>query len=61
MLLTAPTYTWLNSELMEDISNVVTEVGTWVSTNPMVKLGLTLFIIGASINFIRMIINMVKR
>lgn len=56
-LTTTYTYTFLNESLMNDLKNVISEVGSWFSTNPLLMMMMTITLIGLGIKIIKSIKN----
>lgn len=52
-LLSTHTYKFIDADLMGDISAVISEIGTWFTSNPLLAMVLTVGIIGLGIKLVR--------
>lgn len=60
-VLTTYTYTFLNESLMNDLKNVISEVGSWFSTNPLLMMMMTITLVGLGIKIIKSIKNAIAQ
>lgn len=58
---TTYTYTFLNSSLMNDLKNVISEVGSWFTTNPLLMMMMTITLVGLGIKIIKSIKNAIAQ